>query len=377
MKAETGRSVSITAYCVYILSAYGLLRALAEMTRLCGAGREEYMLAAAGVAAAGLLLLYLPLCALGLKTSAAKGRLCAPGKMAAVDWILLAVLLVALVVLRFSGRTGTADGMYGDRFYRNLLFQGIGVLFVYLGMRRLGNSLMALFGVGAVLFLPSFANSLLGREYQSLLLAAFGLFLALFSLMDRWIGSRRGIPAQIGYWAVCIVCGWLMTDTKWHDPAHSTTLTEYGVLTAFYLFALLSVVGHRRSEKARNFLYGLPFAVCFVLYAVMGTPVQEQGFLHLFLGAAAGESVSHILKVNHMSDEGMRKDHMKSEERTAENKPAAEGERRKPAPGEYLDNPLPVPKRHVKKEMNYGFEPDPDKLFYDIPVSDEDDFDLK
>ena len=29
----------------------------------------------------------------------------------------------------------------------------------------------------------------------------------------------------------------------------------------------------------------------------------------------------------------------------------------KPAPGEYLDNPLPVPKRHVRKEMNYAFEP--------------------
>ena len=51
-------------------------------------------------------------------------------------------------------------------------------------------------------------------------------------------------------------------------------------------------------------------------------------------------------------------------------------DRKKPEPGEYLENPLPVPKRHVKKEMDYGFEPESDKMCYDITISEEDDFDL-
>lgn len=51
-------------------------------------------------------------------------------------------------------------------------------------------------------------------------------------------------------------------------------------------------------------------------------------------------------------------------------------ETKKVKPGEYLENPLPVPKRHVKKEMGYGFEPEPDKMHYDVSVPDEDDFDL-
>lgn len=42
----------------------------------------------------------------------------------------------------------------------------------------------------------------------------------------------------------------------------------------------------------------------------------------------------------------------------------------------YLDNPLPLPKRHVKKEMNYGFEPDENLMKYDIAVADDDDFDV-
>ena len=57
--------------------------------------------------------------------------------------------------------------------------------------------------------------------------------------------------------------------------------------------------------------------------------------------------------------------------------PAAEFRQEgEPAPGEYLDNPLPVPKRHVRKEMNYAFEPSPDLMFYEIPVADNDDFDV-
>lgn len=47
-----------------------------------------------------------------------------------------------------------------------------------------------------------------------------------------------------------------------------------------------------------------------------------------------------------------------------------------PNPGEWLDNPLPVPRRHEKKEMSYGFEPAPDQMFFDISVSEQDDFDI-
>ena len=50
--------------------------------------------------------------------------------------------------------------------------------------------------------------------------------------------------------------------------------------------------------------------------------------------------------------------------------------KKKPGPGEYLDNPLPVPKRHIKKEMDYGFEPAPESLYFDITIADDDDFDL-
>lgn len=60
----------------------------------------------------------------------------------------------------------------------------------------------------------------------------------------------------------------------------------------------------------------------------------------------------------------------------AADKEAPESTAVKNEEGKPLETPLPMPKRHVRKAMDYGFEPDPDKMFYELPVSDEDDFDI-
>ena len=47
-------------------------------------------------------------------------------------------------------------------------------------------------------------------------------------------------------------------------------------------------------------------------------------------------------------------------------------------PIRFLENPLPVPKKHVRKEMNYAFEPSPDQMHYDLNnYRLDDDYDLK
>lgn len=47
-------------------------------------------------------------------------------------------------------------------------------------------------------------------------------------------------------------------------------------------------------------------------------------------------------------------------------------------PINFIENPLPVPKKHVKKEMNYAFEPTPDQMHYDLNnYNVDDDYDLK
>lgn len=42
----------------------------------------------------------------------------------------------------------------------------------------------------------------------------------------------------------------------------------------------------------------------------------------------------------------------------------------------FIENPLPLPKKHVKKEMEYQYEVEESRMYYDIEVDDDDDFDL-
>lgn len=47
-------------------------------------------------------------------------------------------------------------------------------------------------------------------------------------------------------------------------------------------------------------------------------------------------------------------------------------------PIKFLENPLPVPKKHVRKEMDYAFEPSKEQMHYDLNnYKLDDDYDLK
>lgn len=64
----------------------------------------------------------------------------------------------------------------------------------------------------------------------------------------------------------------------------------------------------------------------------------------------------------------------------AEEKPAAAVQDLQEKPEEkkknYIENPLPLPKKHVKKTMNYQTELTPDKMDFDIDIPESDDFDI-
>ena len=53
-------------------------------------------------------------------------------------------------------------------------------------------------------------------------------------------------------------------------------------------------------------------------------------------------------------------------------------ETEQPKPIKFIENPLPLPKKHVKKEMNYAFEPTQEQMHYDLNnYQIDDDYDLK
>lgn len=49
-----------------------------------------------------------------------------------------------------------------------------------------------------------------------------------------------------------------------------------------------------------------------------------------------------------------------------------------PAPEtQFIKNPLPVPKRHVKKEMDFDIAVPEQFMFYDVEIKPDDDFDIE
>ena len=51
-----------------------------------------------------------------------------------------------------------------------------------------------------------------------------------------------------------------------------------------------------------------------------------------------------------------------------------EGEKEKKT--RFIENPLPLPKRHARKAMDYAIVPKENEMKYDVSVSDSDDYDI-
>lgn len=42
----------------------------------------------------------------------------------------------------------------------------------------------------------------------------------------------------------------------------------------------------------------------------------------------------------------------------------------------YLENPLPLPKKHVRRQMDYQYKVEEKDMKFDLEIKDDDDFDL-
>ncbi len=62
-----------------------------------------------------------------------------------------------------------------------------------------------------------------------------------------------------------------------------------------------------------------------------------------------------------------------TKEETPEEQQQAEEPVKKPR---YIKNPLPLPKKHVRRQMDYQYTVDDKDMNYDVEVGDDDDFDL-
>lgn len=197
-----------------------------------------------------------------------------------------------------------------------------------------------------------------------------------------WIVSFAGFLGGAAVWGVrlgkahdffrdlaAFLESWfLMTKTRsFPVMLHSPLLSEYITALVCYLAAFLPLFFDRSQKTRQAVRWIVPFLLLFIMEQAASVGLQGQALRFLTLSAMAGAAVTGIFVCREPTAVGVI---MKRKTSVLENSPG-------PAvPGEYLDNPLPVPKRHVRKEMNYGFEPAPEQMYYEVPVADNDDFDV-
>lgn len=234
-----------------------------------------------------------------------------------------------------------------------LLLTGAELIFILRGTKRTGRALLACtFCAAAGFFLFFFMEYFLSPESGALVQK-------LNSFLVRWYQPKN--------------------DRVYDALLHSPALGDYWAVIPLYLLSFLSLFGTGRATRKSGIIWIFPSIWALGMNIFGQAPYQEQGIFFALLGIMAGTGLTQMFSAQEIRKADTKEEErimMQEEGQNISFEESIEQEVRKPKPGEYLDNPLPVPKRHVKKEMDYGFDPEPDQMFFEIPVSDEDDFDI-
>ncbi len=167
--------------------------------------------------------------------------------------------------------------------------------------------------------------------------------------------------------------------------AGQSSLLESLILAVMLALGIFSFWCDRQEERISYYTA----AVCLVIAAACaGIPAEEMpGFYYLYLYCAvlAGLGVSSMF-AGRRAEAGQEARETVKEERQEENCPETEnpeegGESsQRESSGDkqikYLENPLPLPRKHVKREMDYLLQAVPENDDFDHPVCQDDDFDI-
>ena len=156
---------------------------------------------------------------------------------------------------------------------------------------------------------------------------------------------------------------------------------DWRLIGVLIVFAFFLVLEYFRSGREQNYMPWI--LLCLVVAPTPMTAYGDHGFsvLSLYLWAVlAGLGLQNCLfggraKVMQAVTGEIN---LKAEtaEQTAEvhESGAMEGQASKPR---YIENPLPLPKKHVAREMDYQYDVAEKDMKYDLFVPDNDDFDIK
>lgn len=273
---------------------------------------------------------------------------------------------------------------------------------------------LCLYGLGILLAACCLEGFAAGKRMKTLAgLLTFGLCAAFLSYLDisgiallflavsiltvqrneegtkagkRWLLLLIFLSAAVLFFAGFLVLDAILTGSQaagvWKAWLGLYTAKGFGfVVPDDAVFVLLFIVGGMilcgigywnqcRSDRLTPWILIL---TALGILEIFQLPAKEMSALDLILCVGvtlAGLGIQNCLSGAKAPDEEEKKDEKTaSEENPKENPEEKAGLR-------FIENPLPLPKKHVKKTMDYAFEPDEAMMKYDVEVADGDDYDI-
>lgn len=202
-----------------------------------------------------------------------------------------------------------------------------------------------------------------------------------FSMLLFVLSVVTGVLALFGMFALdaafsniqitAVSKSWLALYQSHLSREHILYQTEFSIVECLIqtAFAALLIMAFWNRKKEQNCT---PW-ICLMLF-LAPTPLTVLGVLpyqvfsifiwSVLAGIGLGQSFA------------MNENKKKNECKDKEPKEAEKKEVESSAKPRFLENPLPLPKKHEKKEMDYQYEVSDDKMKFDIDVKEDDDFDL-
>ena len=330
------------------------------------------------------------------------------GKIAAVAAVTAAALLPVYVEYCLSA---TPEGLRMLCFSLLLLIVG-----AMLGkLKKCGRKSAA---AGLILFLAGFAAGIFSfLDYYFLSVFLLGL-LGILYLERRGVRAKTRIKETAAFFiaALCGFAGALCLRLFLFGGSVAEVLQEWflvnmesgqtgwaslaGREALFYFLPLLFsaffyVFGFFEQKGNLGIIWILPFAFLLISDLIFGTSLEKQTITLLFWGVFAGMGVHSMCcfekDKNRKNKEKpslpkKRRHHPGASEKDASAQASfkavgiearLEAPAGSPLPGEPIPNPLPGPKKHVPREMDFAYEPKEEEMCFDIDRFEEgDDFDL-
>ncbi len=192
-----------------------------------------------------------------------------------------------------------------------------------------------------------------GKAYVNLpvvFLSTVGFFLA-FLWLDAYAGGMSFVAVWMEkweiYWRTRAAAGFWQVGSDW---------AVHFVIAVGVLLGVPAFFCRKDTERISPWILVLA-VLC--LLDVLGLGLHLPGLIWMFGAVLAGIGLEDGLSAEGASEETV-----------------TDEEGRDPNGGfEMLENPLPMPKKHKKRVMDFAVQPDEEEMKFDYEVSDDDDFD--